>query len=242
MRLAHQDLLHAYKQKAWSRCTVQSACQGLASVIFNCVFSCRILSKVGQLVWLWSTPLKEKLVSEMAQWSKDQLTRLLIAVQQYLIITYYENDSQPNDKMHKSIVLLALMSEANDQSRVVPFSEFYLDIVNNEDFDLRRDYMKWKHPSSVPNYLFSFCHFAFVYDPASKTDILAAENTGTMRDQFQDAIFESIFGGGSCPFLVLRVSHPLLCTSLCSETRWASLVIAHSSGKIHLLTFDATDD
>ena len=95
----------------------------------------------------------------------------------------------------------------------------HLDIVNSEDFDLRLDYMKWKQSQDD----FSFCRYPFVYDPASKADILAAENTGTMRDQFQDAIFESIFGGGSCPFLVLRVSHQLLlqihklCANVCNQ-------------------------
>jgi len=44
-----------------------------------------------------------------------------------------------------------------------------------------------------------------VYDPATKSDILAFENTGEMREQFHHAIFESFLRGGACPYLVLRV-------------------------------------
>ena len=163
--------------------------------------------------------MQQELVSVLAKWPFMQTQTLLIAVHQHISIDYFENDCQLTCQTRIAVPFLALMSQANDQSKIVPCSEFYLDIVNSEDFDLRLDYMKWKQSQDD----FSFCRYPFVYDPASKADILAAENTGTMRDQFQDAIFESIFGGGSCPFLVLRVSHQLLlqihklCANVCNQ-------------------------
>ena len=168
------------------------------------------------LVGLWPPPLRQRLVSEIAQWSSEQIQRLIVAVEQHLIITYFENDNQVDATTHQAVKFLAIISEANDQSKAVPYENFYLDIINSEDFDVKRDYISWKRPGLLADSDFSFCQYPFVYDPATKADILSFENNGEMREQFHDAIFESFFTGGSCPYLVLRVSHhpPVLSTHL----------------------------
>lgn len=157
------------------------------------------------LVGSWPPPLQQRLISEYAQWSSVQLQRLIIAVEQHLTITYFENDSSIDAATHRAVKFLASISEANDQSKAVPYSAFYLDILNSEDFDVRRDYVNWKRPGLLTDSDFSFCQYPFVYDPATKSDIMAFENMGEMREQFHDAVFESIFTGGACPYLVLRV-------------------------------------
>ena len=159
------------------------------------------------LVGRWQAPLRQRLVSECAQWSSEQIQRLIIAVEQHLTISYFENDNRIDATTHQSVKFLSIVSEANDQSKAVSYTTFYLDIINSEDFDVKRDYVSWKRPGLLTDSDFSLCQYPFVYDPASKSDILAFENTGEMREHFHDAIFESFFTGGSCPYLVLRVSH-----------------------------------
>lgn len=165
----------------------------------------RLLVKMMDLVSLWPAPLRQRLVSECAQWSSDQIQRLIIAVEQHLTIMYFENDNRIDASTHQAVKFLSIVSEANDQSKAVPYTRFYLDIINSEDFDVKRDYVSWKRPGLLTDSDFSFCQYPFVYDPATKSDILSFENTGEMREQFHDAIFESFFTGGSCPYLVLRV-------------------------------------
>lgn len=157
------------------------------------------------LVGCWPAPLRQKLVTELAQWSTQQMQPLIIAVEQHLTITYFEHDNRIDAATYQAVKFLSIVAEANDQSKAVNYTQFYLDIINIEDFDVKRDYVSWKRPGLLSDSDFSFCHYPFVYDPASKSDILAYENTGEMREQFHDAIFESFFTGGSCPYLVLRV-------------------------------------
>lgn len=165
----------------------------------------RLLVKLMALVGSWPPPLRQRLVSECAQWSSDEMQRLIIAVEQHLTITYFENDNSIDAATHQAVKFLAIISEANDQSKAVSYSNFYLDILNSEDFDVKRDYVNWKRPGLLTDSDFSFCQYPFVYDPATKSDILAFENTGEMREQFHHAIFDSFFTGGACPYLVLRV-------------------------------------
>ena len=40
--------------------------------------------------------------------------------------------------------LLSLLAEANNRSGVLHYSEYYNDAVNNEDFNIREDYKRWK--------------------------------------------------------------------------------------------------
>ena len=186
----------------------ESVCHHLKAAVSVCH---RLLVKMMDLVSLWPAPLRQRLVSECAQWSSDQIQRLIIAVEQHLTIMYFENDNRIDASTHQAVKFLSIVSEANDQSKAVPYTRFYLDIINSEDFDVKRDYVSWKRPGLLTDSDFSFCQYPFVYDPATKSDILSFENTGEMREQFHDAIFESFFTGGSCPYLVLRVSLLLCC-------------------------------
>ena len=146
----------------------------------------------------------------MAQWSPEQVSRLVIAIEQNLTITYFEDEMKIGSAIRDAVKFLGLVSEANDQSKAIPYTAFYLDIINGDSFDVKRDYVNWKRPGLLSDSEFSFCQYPFVYEPSTKTDILAFENTGEMREQFQDAVFESIFSGGACPYLLLRVRHRFL--------------------------------
>lgn len=142
---------------------------------------------------------------EMVQWSSDQVSRLVIAIEQHLTISYFEDEMKIGSTIREAVKFLSIVSKANDRSNAISYTAFYLDIINGESFDVKRDYVNWKRPGLLSDSDFSFCQYPFVYEPSTKTDILAFENTGEMREQFQDAVFESMFSGGSCPYLLLRV-------------------------------------
>ncbi|GLC35097.1 hypothetical protein PLESTM_000279200 [Pleodorina starrii] len=90
---------------------------------------------------------------------------------------------------------------------------FYNDAINHEDFNLKEDFRKWKHPHK---YDFCFCKFPFMYDPGSKARILQMENQMSQVNELNSALMRGLFGGVGpspipgllpdlCPFLVLRV-------------------------------------
>ena len=84
----------------------------------------------------------------------------------------------------------------------LPYTDFYNDAVNCDDFNVKEDYRRWKQPE---RYDFSFCKYPFVYDPASKARILQLESTMLMSHEFEDAVLRSIFIGATCPYLILKV-------------------------------------
>lgn len=55
------------------------------------------------------------------------------------------------------------------------------------------------------NYRFSFCHYPFVYDPASKARILQLENMMAQYQEFGNSIRRAMMGGNACPYLILKV-------------------------------------
>jgi hypothetical protein len=73
-----------------------------------------------------------------------------------------------------------------------------------EDFDIAEDVARWRAGSGSEERPFSFCDYPFMYDPASKAQILQMENKQEMSTRFHEAMFQSITTGG-CPYLVLRV-------------------------------------
>ena len=54
--------------------------------------------------------------------------------------------------------------------------------------------------------------YPFIYDPASKSRLLAASNNRSQWEEFQNAFLESLTQGGGMPYMLLRVSSsPDLC-------------------------------
>lgn len=117
-----------------------------------------------------------------------------------------------------------LATQANERSGAIPFSLFYNDAVNSDDFNIVEDYRRWK--SSTGH--FSFCKYSFIYDTASKSRILQVplprcrprlprnatlrrlccqqlENDKQMYNEFQDAILRSWLFNATYPFLLLSV-------------------------------------
>jgi len=164
---------------------------------------------------------REAVVHLLAAQPPAELHRLVIVLQQYITITLYQQQAitQGVEDATKS---LKLLYEANDMAAAaiqatsslasrantlpVPYAEFYNDAVNNEDFNLKEDFRRWKSPSRSE---FSFCNYPYVYDPASKARVLQMENQMAQYNELQNALFRGLFSGNQqvdlCPFLVLKV-------------------------------------
>ena len=73
--------------------------------------------------------------------------------------------------------------------------------VNQEDFDLRKDYLRWRQSNR-----FSFCgRYSFIYAPPAKATLLHMDTHNQQMMEFQGALAHAIMAGGGMPFLYLRV-------------------------------------
>eukprot|EP00899_Mesostigma_viride_P014895 jgi/Mesvir1/23406/Mv21098-RA.1 len=141
----------------------------------------------------------------MASYPPPRLLRIVLLAQHYVTIGLYKSEGE---SVHPSIAtalqFLALLFKANNRGPrpKLDISVFYNDAVNNEDFGiLEDDYNKWRRSGSS---CFSFCSYPFVYNPASKRDILQLEHLDRMEQEFTGALIRSLFER-TCPFFVLKV-------------------------------------
>lgn len=74
--------------------------------------------------------------------------RVIIMLQQFITLTLY-NEQAITEPVENATKLLGLLSMANEQSGAVELSEFYNDAVNNEDFNVKEDFRRWKNVSMV---------------------------------------------------------------------------------------------
>lgn len=95
-------------------------------------------------------------------------------------------------------------SSSREKETLVPYSAFYVDVVNDDDFDAAEDYRRWRRGDAA-SASFSFCEYPFALDPAAKARVLRLESNERMSDEFEDAVLRSIFVGATSPYLVLRV-------------------------------------
>jgi len=141
------------------------------------------------------------LVAAFLSYTRDQLVQLVSVVQHFITIHLYESQ-QIDEPIESATRLLGLLHEANAKCKVLSYMDFYNDAVNNDEFNIKEDYRRWKQPD---RYRFAFCQYPFVYDPSSKSRILQLESTMKMSHEFEDAVLRSIFIGATCPYLVLKV-------------------------------------
>ncbi|MEW5311973.1 MAG: hypothetical protein WDW38_003641 [Sanguina aurantia] len=194
--LKHQPLLDAVAMSTDQMLGVlaRTACAGgkgmadLESRDPACPGLCR------QLAIVFANPMLEE----------PEYHSFIAMLQQYITLTLYQQQSI-TPGVEAATQVLGMADRANNRSGAVPFSEFYNDAVNNEDFNIKEDFRRWK----APRYSFSFCKFPFVYDPASKARILQIENQISQFNQLHSAVFNRLFSpdgdGDMCPYLILNV-------------------------------------
>ncbi|KAJ2458006.1 hypothetical protein GGF42_002344 [Coemansia sp. RSA 2424] len=94
---------------------------------------------------------------------------------------------------------LTLLNSYNNTHKLVPYSAFYNDAVN-EHIDIKEDVPRFRMPESV-----SFCSYPFLLSPTTKSEIIRIESVILMRTELQDSFFRAMFSGVTCPYLVLEV-------------------------------------
>lgn len=107
----------------------------------------------------------------------------------------------PNRDEHvmKATVCLSILYTVNQKYHLVDYKEFY-NIKLNETIEIKEDYPRYKSQEG-----FSFCNYAFILNPHTKSDILKVESMVQMRSELQDAFFRAMFVGMNSPYLVLEV-------------------------------------
>lgn len=177
----------------------------LANPILNEIEYHSVASHVANSIVNLGREPQSQLVEMFCSYNKQDFHQLIVTLQQYITITLYQQQTITQG-VEDATKLLALLSEANSRSSLVNFTEFYNDAVNNEDFNIKEDFRRWKNPHK---YDFSFCKYPFVYDPASKARILQVENQLAQMGEFNNVLLKGMMSGSShmdmCPFLVLKV-------------------------------------
>ncbi|KAL2644003.1 hypothetical protein R1flu_011590 [Riccia fluitans] len=166
-----------------------------------------VLSKLWTLILTLPENWKASLLLALEKYSKEHLEQLVSIVQTFITVHVHEWRSRPIPASNKLVVLgvdvLRDIYAVNEKTQRLSFTSFYNDAVNNDEFDLKEDFTRWRNPDRFP---FSFCKYPFVYDPSSKSKILQLDANVQMRHEFQDAVLRSIFIGATCPYLILRVN------------------------------------
>jgi hypothetical protein len=79
-----------------------------------------------------------------------QLVQLVSVVQHFITIHLYENQ-QIDEPIESATRLLGLLHEANAKCKVLSYLDFYNDAVNNDEFNIKEDYRRWKQPDRYSN-------------------------------------------------------------------------------------------
>eukprot|EP00195_Chlamydomonas_chlamydogama_P006855 CAMPEP_0202911740 /NCGR_PEP_ID=MMETSP1392-20130828/55763_1 /ASSEMBLY_ACC=CAM_ASM_000868 /TAXON_ID=225041 /ORGANISM="Chlamydomonas chlamydogama, Strain SAG 11-48b" /LENGTH=556 /DNA_ID=CAMNT_0049602365 /DNA_START=33 /DNA_END=1703 /DNA_ORIENTATION=- len=177
----------------------------LANPLLEDMDYCELTAAVCALMAGLTEALKGQVVALLAAYNKPEMERLVVILQQYITLTLYQQQAITRG-VEDATRALGMLCQANDRSRVLPYSEFYNDAVNNEDFNIKEDFRRWRASYKRD---FSFCEYPYVFDPSSKARILQLENQMEQLNELQDALFRGLFTAGStlevCPFLVLKV-------------------------------------
>ncbi|OAE26105.1 hypothetical protein AXG93_4022s1170 [Marchantia polymorpha subsp. ruderalis] len=156
-----------------------------------------VLTKLWKLILNLPSNCKTILLQALEKYSKEHLEQLVSIVQTFI------TSNVGSDQVVIGVDVLREIYAVNEKSQHLSFTSFYNDAVNNDEFDLKEDFRRWRNPDRFP---FSFCKYPFIYDPSSKSKILQLDANVQMRHEFQDAVLRSIFIGATCPYLVLRVN------------------------------------
>lgn len=144
----------------------------------------------------------QKTISKwMSYYAVDRLDDLLGIAHQYVTVRWYTH-RKLDDVIH-GVMMMKIIHDANllkeqREEECLPYSSFYNDAVNTEELNYKEDYRRWRHGN------FSFAAHSFILDPATKSKILRLDAAAQMTQQFEEAIFASLFTHTS-PYLILKI-------------------------------------
>lgn len=151
-------------------------------------------------------PSKQILSNWWARLPADHFQKVVRIVSAYLsfLIT---TKGAPDQPIFSATLTLEFLYKANEQGRIVPYTEFYNAAVS-ERVDLAKEYKTWKSGNKL---LFSLCRYPFLFSTTAKINILHIHAEHEMRIQVNQAYAQALSGeDGTLPVLVIVVRRRLL--------------------------------
>ncbi|CAG8450723.1 5254_t:CDS:10 [Paraglomus occultum] len=132
---------------------------------------------------------------------REDFRYYVILFQQFITLRLWTRATTPNkDKaVMNATRCLSMFYKLNEERRLLHFSEFYNDAVN-ETIDIKDDFPHFKQKDG-----FSFCDHPFILTPIIKADVLKIESMVQMRHELQDSFFRAMFIGVNSPYLILEI-------------------------------------
>lgn len=143
-------------------------------------------------------------VDELLQEAKAQMTEEELKEFREDDKSSYGISPTNDETLERVIVMMQSLNEINNSLKLVHYSEFYNDSIN-QTLQVRDDYPKWKVREG-----FSFCQYPFVLNTITKSDILKIESMVQMRHGLQDAFFRALFVGVNSPYLIMEIRRAYL--------------------------------
>eukprot|EP00741_Cyanophora_paradoxa_P012699 tig00020616_g12269.t1 len=169
----------------------------------------QILRRLFETIEGLPKPAQSHLINWWATYPQEAFSRLLKVCHSFLNLAYRAGVSY--NHLDPAIVycckVMQLLHMANEKGRVVPYARFYNDLISRK-FNLREDYPRWRSRQ----YAFAFCHYPFLLDVATKSEVLHAEASLQMESEIQYSLIDALRRHQPVfmPFLVLEVRRPYL--------------------------------
>ncbi|KAF9946578.1 putative E3 ubiquitin-protein ligase HTD2, partial [Modicella reniformis] len=103
-----------------------------------------------------------------------------------------------DDNVVSALQCLHFFYHANQESRLIKYTEFYNDSLNSF-IDFMDDFKRFREK------LFALCNFPFVLTVTTKANILKLESSVLMREKLQLAFFRALLEGVNPPYLLLTI-------------------------------------
>lgn len=150
-------------------------------------------------------------------WPIAVLQRSVDWCQQYITVRLYEGTFSDMERRGVTVndiagpvKWLGLLNSAAEEflllqgKRAVPYKIFYNQVVS-EEINLQDDFNRWLAGRRGQQQIFSFCSHAFILDAGAKSQVLQFDAARQMEEEYRNAMFAALMGGGGPPIFQLTV-------------------------------------
>ena len=128
------------------------------------------------------------LISWFSKMTPGMLTQILSVFKKYVVAT--GPPTKPDEDFIGAIKTMSLLSHANEynnNSPIIPYSEFYI-LELGAKLNFKEEFRKWKKTFESTNVTeFAFFNYPFLFDPVAKTRIMHIDAMVKMSLEYEDA-------------------------------------------------------
>ena len=188
-------------------------------------------------------PAKATLTSWLARYPAPRLGEALARLHDFIEATY-EHGTSAHRQQHipDAVIAMQLLHAANQRSRaLVAADAFYNESINAPGFNLRADFANWTTRERAQN--FTFCKYAFVLSPATKSRILEVDAAAQMHRALDQVVMEAMLAGQRhiMPYLVLEVNRATLIADTLTQLQLVSGADLKKKLKVKFIGEDGVD-